>query len=1037
MKRYVGIVSALLLLLFITAAAPAQVNIPLLVEEHNNLARTGEILSSGVPFALGTLYDVDLANLRVEDASGAAVPAQFQVLSRWWSPRYDNSIRWLLVTFPATAGANATTTYTLKTGSNVAPAKPVSVTTTADLTTVDTGAIKAVINSASFNLFESVWLDADSDGQYGPAEKVVHAAASDGLVITSGDWPDLGLVAGQEFRSSAGAATTVTVEEAGPLRAVLHITGTLQREGLPVVVPYYEHAVRMYFYAGSPLVRCHVTLRNNRIASKKTWVWPIEDFTVRTSLLSASANQYALLGQTAPVRGSVAADVVRIYQDSNGTDNWLTMPGGTYEKWLCPWTNGTQVRGVTFRGYKTSDGATDGTLGCAVGIKDFWQQYPKALRAAGHCVEVGLLPTEWSEVFSLPQGSRKRHEIVYNFHSGSLTDQQMADLFTQVDRPLRFRCPASIYIDSDAWDGGLASAPAQTPSTFSKTATTGSSIGVRYGWDWYGWMSGWNSAGGHENETSMFMPYVLWGDWRRFEDAEIKTLWGELSPVMMFDQPIDMVNHWHYLYAWPNYLSTGVTELKHPAWYNRAVWGRPDTGHCGMWQQMEYYYLTGDRHTLEQVLYYGQHATWYFHPHFHLGKKYQYSNYNGNPDDPNYVYGNRYWTWPIYNLAQAYAASGNPAWLDDAWLAIKGVRNALRLSPLKFASGEVYDAGSTQGYYSNWPAATRATSASQGYALFQMAISARAAARYYQETGDEDALDVMVGYADFLVESGTTRDASGNLVGYPYCWADYWGMPAPGTGVHSDVTGTLGFIWNFVRKSAYTRDLNTIYTTGKLSASNWPLNGYFLRANLNPPADLTPPAAITDLRGRVRADGSLLVSWTAPGNNGLSGTAARYQLKYATSPLVEAVTGWPDLAVPLPMTAVEWKARAAALKANQLPFVSAWNVSGEPAPAMAGTIQSMAVPGLTAGAAYHLALKSMDAVGNLSDLGNVLSLSATPSIPGDVNADNHVDVVDLLYLVDTFGTAAGDVRYDPVCDFNDDGSVDVVDLLALVETFGQ
>jgi hypothetical protein len=124
---------------------------------------------------------------------------------------------------------------------------------------------------------------------------------------------------------------------------------------------------------------------------------------------------------------------------------------------------------------------------------------------------------------------------------------------------------------------------------------------VRYGWDWYGWMSGWNSAGGHENEASMFMPYVLWGDWRRFEDAEIKTLWGELSPVMMFDQPIDMPNHWHYLYAWPNYSSTGVTQLTHPAYYNRAVWGRPDSGHCGMWQQMEYYYLTGDRTWLDRI----------------------------------------------------------------------------------------------------------------------------------------------------------------------------------------------------------------------------------------------------------------------------------------------------------------------------------------------------------------------------------------------------------------------------------------------------
>ncbi len=57
-------------------------------------------------------------------------------------------------------------------------------------------------------------------------------------------------------------------------------------------------------------------------------------------------------------------------------------------------------------------------------------------------------------------------------------------------------------------------------------------------------------------------------------------------------------------------------------------------------------------------------------------------------------------------------------------------------------------------------------------------------------------------------------------------------------------------------------------------------------------------------------------------------------------------------------------------------------------------------------------------------------------IDGDVNSDNHVDVIDLLYLVDAFGSLAGDPNYDIACDFNGDGSVDVIDLLMMVDNFG-
>jgi parallel beta-helix repeat protein len=55
---------------------------------------------------------------------------------------------------------------------------------------------------------------------------------------------------------------------------------------------------------------------------------------------------------------------------------------------------------------------------------------------------------------------------------------------------------------------------------------------------------------------------------------------------------------------------------------------------------------------------------------------------------------------------------------------------------------------------------------------------------------------------------------------------------------------------------------------------------------------------------------------------------------------------------------------------------------------------------------------------------------------GDANGDGRVDVTDLLSLVYSFGTFAGDAAFDATCDFNHDGAVDVADLLDLVYAFG-
>jgi hypothetical protein len=58
-------------------------------------------------------------------------------------------------------------------------------------------------------------------------------------------------------------------------------------------------------------------------------------------------------------------------------------------------------------------------------------------------------------------------------------------------------------------------------------------------------------------------------------------------------------------------------------------------------------------------------------------------------------------------------------------------------------------------------------------------------------------------------------------------------------------------------------------------------------------------------------------------------------------------------------------------------------------------------------------------------------------VAGDISGDGSVDVVDLLYLVESFGLSLGERGYEPKCDLASDNTIDVVDLLTLVENWPQ
>ncbi|MFH1279442.1 MAG: fibronectin type III domain-containing protein [Candidatus Eisenbacteria bacterium] len=120
--------------------------------------------------------------------------------------------------------------------------------------------------------------------------------------------------------------------------------------------------------------------------------------------------------------------------------------------------------------------------------------------------------------------------------------------------------------------------------------------------------------------------------------------------------------------------------------------------------------------------------------------------------------------------------------------------------------------------------------------------------------------------------------------------------------------------------------------------------------------DVTPPAVVGDLRVTGRAAASLDLAWTAPGDDGNSGTPFQYGIRYSFSDNV---------------TDANWAALAQAVD--------------EPIPSAAGSAETYTLTGLIPGVVYFIGLKSRDEVEtNWSPISNVVvdsTLAEGDSIP--------------------------------------------------------
>ncbi len=156
--------------------------------------------------------------------------------------------------------------------------------------------------------------------------------------------------------------------------------------------------------------------------------------------------------------------------------------------------------------------------------------------------------------------------------------------------------------------------------------------------------------------------------------------------------------------------------------------------------------------------------------------------------------------------------------------------------------------------------------------------------------------------------------------------------------------------------------------------------------------ETTPPANIASLATGAVTNSSVLLTWTAPGDDGNTGTASQYDVRYSTSPITAANFG------------------------------SATTVTGEPTPSAAGAADSFVVTGLNAETEYYFAVKTADEVPNWSGISNVVSATTgsetnAPSTIANLTAINPAEsTITLAWTAPgddgTVGTAAQyDIRY--------------------------
>jgi hypothetical protein len=355
--------------------------IPILVQPDMAAATLGEQpVTTGVPLPRGTALSAEHFKLLAPDGR-TEVPLQARVSARW-SPR--GYAKWLLLDFPAHVDSEHVTSYSLQYGPGVQRmpvSSPLKITQENGLISVDTGPLKFSVRKRGFSFLESASLN---------GKKLVR-----GSRITLTDEH------GTVYDASADVDSEVTIEEAGPLRAVIAAKGWFVADSKRVG----QYVVRICAWRGEPYLRVFHTF----VVTEPTKTLRYRNIALESRLTDAGRAVFGIEGQ----------DAVR----ATGSNAWLVQE--SYDRLRVAEKSGDLEKTLA-TGERSAGWVRSGSV--SVAVRDMWQNFPKELEVENDTLRVHFWPRHPGPVRHPTKAVTARDiHMLWFAHEGELLDFSIPD----------------------------------------------------------------------------------------------------------------------------------------------------------------------------------------------------------------------------------------------------------------------------------------------------------------------------------------------------------------------------------------------------------------------------------------------------------------------------------------------------------------------------------------------------------------------------------------------------------------------------------
>ncbi|MGE3771391.1 MAG: hypothetical protein AB7I32_00575 [Gammaproteobacteria bacterium] len=1063
--------------------------VPLEIKDNAGVPRRQWPVRSGVPLPQGLVDDV--RTLRLVDDEGREIASQIGVTSRWWGrddsvrwalldfaldlPANGRRQVWLTNDRPAAPVADP---IAIEEGSDA-----IVVTTGGLRATVSrrTGQLLEAVEIDGVPVIAARRED-------GPVLRV--GAVTDWEHFEGKVWNNAGWKKGRtterhplaeaDYLSGPFRPHAVEIESRGPLHAVIAVHGRHRpmREGEDVVAAgIYDTTTRLHFYRGQSFIVVEHTLAHTDTGNPRR-MYMYRGAGLAHTLALSPAVDVTIGSRDDPAQAPAATR----FPLAPGQSAWFYQHERPVQE-PPHYAFGTRD---TLGGAELGNGqigryvdVSDPRAGLTVAIRNAWRDAPRAVSVAPDRLQLWLHADAADAADSLAEerpahdldfGERTSHEALLYFHAGAAEDARAGEVVEAFEYPLFARAVPSWYSDCETWSFEIAHGDFDAEAGGDAHWQP-----QRERWNHRLRRVNYNSGGHHASLSSSWLPFLRHGALTDLERLQAESLWSithnpgwAYREAELDDGEAGRASDAHDEFMqWWNDL-TGFGPKDFLLWRGDGERGGrsylngykilPDAEHYALFQLFEYWQLTGDRRALPAIHGFVDWAIGYQHLHIFQHEVAGLDEIDLFDDDPDALrrgHYSRIYAWMLYATLNGFDATGNR---QHHAYTMWQLRRMLGL--LRHRHGQLTRWDVTPGDYlpflrrstrlakidrlfeghelANWdsrlrgllgvfgevdPPVSRAKTWMEAKGVFALHAA-------YRTFGDERILDGIWGLADYL---------SHHVLFYPTLGMvnQHTAMPNDRLGAvvqsldpirHDRLTQVWPLLWHYTgweavreRYEAFTRERKKAYLAEVFEQTYW------WETQNRRKASALPPAAVTDLRVEASDAHGITLAWTSPPDDGPSGHAARYFVKYSDKPIREfAPTDDPARDAEKARLVAEYE--TAALQATpaerrhkrfrvekraihidtpevligsrQAPdwydvdaFWMAEHVDGEPAPAAAGTTERFTVtalrpwrylgapaqPGLEildSGKTYYFALCSWDEDRNLSRLSNVVEVSA-------------------------------------------------------------